>query len=237
MKTLYFFIHLFTVSFPLIRSFEPKINYASRWRSLFPSIIVVAAFFIIWDIQFTNLGVWGFNDQYTLGIHLFSLPIEEWLFFVTVPFASVFIYDCVKHLIPTLDFHRSARFLALVLGITLLCLAFLYQSKNYTFWNFIFTGTFLLFTYWQNPQWLSSFWVTYAIHLIPFLLVNGILTGSFLDEPVVWYNNGENLGIRIFTIPIEDTMYALLLLVANISIYEYLNNYQQKRTITLTNQL
>jgi hypothetical protein len=53
-------------------------------------------------------------------------------------------------------------------------------------------------------------------------MVNGILTAW----PVVEYNDAENLGIRIFidgwaNIPIDDTIYCLLLLLMNVSLYHY----------------
>ena len=43
------------------------------------------------------------------------------------------------------------------------------------------------------------------ISLGPFLLVNGVLTG-LLDSvsPPVWYNDSENLGLRLMTIPVEE---------------------------------
>ena len=69
-----------------------------------------------------------------------------------------------------------------------------------------------------KPTWLGRFYIGYFISLIPFFLVNGILT--YL--PVVTYNNAENLAIRIFTIPIEDTIYCLLLLLMNVTMYEWL---------------
>jgi len=57
--------------------------------------------------------------------------------------------------------------------------------------------------------------------LIPFFIVNGILTGSFIENEVVWYNNDENLGIRLFTIPIEDTIYAFTLILTTLALTEY----------------
>ena len=61
-----------------------------------------------------------------------------------------------------------------------------------------------------------SFLVSYAICLIPFLIVNGFLTAI----PVVQYNDAENLGIRIYTIPFEDVFYGMLLILMNIVFYE-----------------
>jgi lycopene cyclase domain-containing protein len=65
--------------------------------------------------------------------------------------------------------------------------------------------------------------------LIPFLIVNGILTGLFLEEPVVSYNKNEILGIRILTIPIEDVGYAFSMLFSNLMIFEYLK--REKTTL------
>jgi lycopene cyclase domain-containing protein len=54
--------------------------------------------------------------------------------------------------------------------------------------------------------------------LIPFSIINGILTGSFIDQPVVYYNDAENLGIRLGTIPIEDIGYAFSMLLMSLVI-------------------
>ena len=49
-----------------------------------------------------------------------------------------------------------------------------------------------------------------------------MLTGSFIEGEVVWYNNAENLGIRLGTIPIEDIAYAFNMLFMSILIIEKL---------------
>ena len=61
-----------------------------------------------------------------------------------------------------------------------------------------------------------SFLAAFLIIIVPFLLVNGFLTAL----PVVEYNDTEILNIRIYTIPVEDVFYGMLLSLMNISIYE-----------------
>lgn len=75
---------------------------------------------------------------------------------------------------------------------------------------------------------MGRFYFSYLFVLIPFFIVNGILTGSFIDQEVVWYNNHENLGIRIGTIPADDLFYNMLMLLMVTSIYEGLKNRKKK---------
>ena len=77
----YLILNLACIFFPFILSFDKKIAYYKLWKPLFIGIFISAAFFIIWDILFTKLGVWSFNPTYIIGIYIFNLPIEEILFF------------------------------------------------------------------------------------------------------------------------------------------------------------
>ena len=66
----------------------------------------------------------------------------------------------------------------------------------------------------------SYFYTTFILVIITFLIINGALTGMFFDQTVVWYNNNEILGFRIFTIPIEDAFYAHQLILLNLFFYK-----------------
>lgn len=221
----YLGLHLFSISFPLVRSFEPRVNYSSRWGKLFPAIVITAIFFIVWDIVFTAMGIWSFNDQYLIGLRLAGLPIEEWMFFFTIPFACVFIYDCILYFFPRLPDTQFLKASTLIFALLMILVAVFNYDKTYTFYKVGLAGVaLLLFLYYFKGKHLAHFWLTYAFHLIPFMLVNGVLTSL----PVVLYNDTENLGIRIgqlinipfFNIPIEDSQYSLLLLLMNIAFYE-----------------
>ena len=81
---------------------------------------------------------------------------------------------------------------------------FFSEQKLY-FFLFSFYGYFFyVFIFLLDAAWLPLFFITYFVHLVPFFIVNSILTGTFTDKPIVWYNNTETLSVRIGTIPLED---------------------------------
>lgn len=99
-------------------------------------------------------------------------------------------------------------------------------------WGNYYTTTtmILLFTLYGMHVWvwksdyLNLFLFSYTILLLPFLITNGILTGFGIEEEVVWYNNDENLGIRLITIPVEDIFYGMLLILGVVTIFERLRS-------------
>ena len=187
-------------------------------------MIIPALLYINWDFYFTSKGVWSFNEDYITGIKLFNLPLEEVLFFLLVPYCCVFIYACIRSYFPQLKNKKIADIFLKVLAIVLLVIGIINHDKFYTGWTFIISGAFILSIYFFRNYFKNfdavSFLVSFAICLIPFLIVNGFLTAI----PVVLYNDAENLGIRIYTIPFEDIFYGMLLILMNIVLYETLKN-------------
>ncbi|NOT76762.1 MAG: lycopene cyclase domain-containing protein [Cyclobacteriaceae bacterium] len=230
-KYTYLLLDILTILFPLLFSFVPRENFSKKWKYLWPAILIPAIIFIVWDEFFTQIGVWGFNTRYLSGIYFFHLPIEEILFFICIPYACVFTYEAVNYLRKAEVFPDNGKRLTWVLILGLLVVGIKHYDKWYTSVTFLSTSLFLIFLITVvKPKYLGRFYFAYLFILIPFFIVNGILTGTAIEEPVVWYNNAENLGIRIMTIPFEDTFYGMLLILMNVSIFEAL----QKRSTSLT---
>jgi lycopene cyclase domain-containing protein len=197
------------------------VAFYKKWKHLFSAMILPAVFYIIWDMVFTKQGVWSFNENYITGIKLYNLPIEEVLFFFVVPYCCVFIYACVRSYFPKIQRTSSGNGILNFIGIVLLVIALFYHDKAYTFFTFFFNGIFIFILssskrYFQSFN-ANAFLVSYLIILIPFLIINGLLTAI----PVVLYNDNENLATRIYTIPVEDVFYGMLLIMMNVVGYEF----------------
>jgi lycopene cyclase domain-containing protein len=218
---IYLYLNLFTIFFPFVLSFDKRVAFYKTWSSLLPAILVNATIFIPWDIYFTNRGVWGFNPEYLLGINILGLPLEEVLFFITVPYACVFIYECLNVYFGESIFQKYARLFTFFLTAFLILLAAfnllrLYTSATAVFLILMWIAHFKIF----GSVLLGKFYRAYLVHLIPFFLINGILTAI----PIVWYNNNYNLGLRIYSIPVEDVWYSMLMLLMPITIFEFIRS-------------
>lgn len=225
-KYLYLWINILSFIVPFLLSFYPKANFSAKWRYVLPAILVTAAIFMVWDAVFTDIGVWGFNPRYVSGIYFFGLPLEEILFFFCIPYACLFTYFALNHLIDKDHLFPHQELISSVLITLLLVFGSYYLDRLYTGITFLFTGLFLAFVLLKlRVRFMGRFYFAFAILLIPFFIVNSILTGAVTPEPVVWYNNEENIGVRIGTIPLEDTIYALLLMLLPITIWEKLEGY------------
>lgn len=194
-------------------------------------MIIPALLYIAWDIYFTAKGVWSFNENYITGWHISNLPVEEVLFFFIVPYCCVFIYECIRCYYPSLKDNKTTDIFLMILALALLITGIIFYNKYYTSWTFIFNAVFIaaiyIFKNYFKRFKAIAFLVSYAICLVPFLIVNGFLTAI----PVVLYNDVENLGIKIYSIPFEDTFYGMLLVLMNIVLYEKFKNRQAPEPI------
>lgn len=221
MNWLYLALNLGSIAIPLAFSFEKRARFYKNWFALFPALIITATFFLVWDFWFTEIGIWHFNPEFVMGYQLVNLPFEEWMFFIFIPYACIFIHESLNYYFKKTPFDAHGKIIAKLLGVIFLVIGLVSTERMYTSVTFILLGLFLLLIVFSfNTQFLGRFFLTYLVSLIPFAIVNGVLTGM----PVLIYNNNENLAFRIGTIPIEDFFYSMLMLLVNITIYEHLLN-------------
>jgi len=232
MKFLYLYVDLFSILIPLLFSFHPKIGFYKTWKAFIPAIFLVAIVFVLWDRTFMNLGVWSFNQHYISGLNIIGLPIEEVLFFICIPYSCIFTYYCLDKFFDFSWNLKAESLFAILFSFCLLLIAFFFRDKLYTLITFISTACLCLFMkFICKINWFGKAVGAYAILLIPFFIVNGLLTGTGIEEPVVRYNNLENLNFRILTIPIEDFVYGFELFLLNIFLYNCFRNKENYRRI------
>jgi lycopene cyclase domain-containing protein len=225
MKNTYLLINFLTVLFPIILSFDKRVRFFQSWKYIFPGLFISGLLFLFWDYLFTIYGVWSFNPDYVKGIYFLNLPIEEILFFVTVPFACIFIYECLNYYIKR-DLLESVSVYISYLLITLCAvLLVLFYDRVYSLITYGLLLVILLIAQFViSMKFLSRFYLAYLVSLIPFYIVNGLLTSI----PVVMYNNEENMAFRVGTIPFEDHFYSMAMLLLNIMFFEYFRNRAKK---------
>lgn len=212
MKGLYLLLDGLTVFFPVVLSFDRRVHYFAKWKSVFLSTLVIAVPFLIWDFIFTERGFWGFNPDYLIGWHIGNLPIEEVLFFIVVPFACTFIYECCKYYFRRIKFKLLDRFIHLAIPMYALALTLLEPTGWYTLSVTVSSGIVLFF--WLRMPQLKFVGISFLISLIPFIGMNGILTGGATEAPIVWYSELQKVTPRIWTIPVEDVLYSFTLVVS-----------------------
>lgn len=224
MKFTYLLINFLTIFFPIILSFDKRVQFFKSWKFIFPGLFITGLLFLLWDYIFTIYGVWSFNPDYVIGVYMLNLPLEEILFFVTVPFACIFIYECLNYYLKKDILKRYSSYInSALFGFSVLMLL-LYYDRVYTLITFGLLAVVLIFAeFIIKSSILSRFYLAYLVSLIPFYIVNGILTSI----PIVMYNDAENMAFRVGTIPLEDHFYSMSMLLINILLFEYFRNKQR----------
>ncbi len=204
----------------LVVSFKRKDSFLLKLKYLFPAMLFSAIIFIIWDIRFTELGIWRFNPEYVLGITFKNIPVEEGLFFFVVPFFSVYIYEILENRFERFNKPNIFVAISLILLIVSGFVAYIYRRNLYTFFTFFLLTIYLGYTIFRNnfKKNYPNFYLSFLFALIPFLLLRGILTAL----PVITFDSEHLLNVQIFTVPVEDLGYFFLLHLMNITIFEYL---------------
>lgn len=216
----YLLLDILILAFPLALSFDKKVAFYKKWKFIWQGILLNLLVFLPWDIAFSAIGIWGFNPEYHLGLTIFHLPLEEYLFFLVVPFAGIFIYACLEAYFPKDILFRPRKLIVWLILLSCLALYFFHTEKLYTSTATLYLSfALLMILLFRGHLFLGRFFMTWLLLLVPFLIFNGVLTAL----PVVWYNDAENLGIRLFSIPLDDVIYMMGMLLIPLGLYARLS--------------
>ena len=222
MKFEYLLFNLAVVVGPVASQFSRQIKSVSRWRLKLRVSVIVMIPYVIWDTLVAG-SHWWFNETYTLDFRLFGLPIEEWLFFITVPFGCLLVWETLPQVdrglarLKSLRHVRNVLYAALPVGMWVFSTGKQYTGLVLCCFGLVGLVDVLIKTdLFLRPR--TYLYLTIVSGLI--LLFNGYLTA----RPVVVYGEAYQVGYRIWTIPIEDFGYGFTLMLFNTMLYEKLKD-------------
>ena len=212
----YLLINILTILIPLIFSFEKNLKFYKNILPVGTAVLIVGGIYILWDVIATWRGDWSFNPEFLLGSQIFNLPLEEILFFLTVPYASIFIYETFKFYLKDQPI-KFKLYIYIVVSVLFITSALIWNNQYYTFTVLLFCALFFVLASltFSNILRSSVYWIWIFFCFIPFFIVNYFLTSL----PIVLYNPDAIWGIRITTIPFEDFFYSFSMLSLYLLIY------------------
>ena len=204
MSLTYLLLNLFIIAVPAWYTPDKRTAYYRRFPALGFSIAVVSTCYLLWDIVVTARGEWSFNDKYLTGVQILNIPLEEVLFFITVPYSCLFIYEVVLYATKNSKLRLPASVVVAVI-LALIAASLAFYPQGYTAKALASSAFFLVIAFVFDRPLIENkqYWIWLAICYVPFVIINTVLTAL----PVVEYNSKAIWGLRVGTIPLEDFFY------------------------------
>ncbi len=219
----YLIFNLFILAGPVCFSFDSKVRYYRYWKYALAGVVVVMVPFLVWDTMVVHKH-WWFNHQYTLPFRVAGIPPGEILFFVSVPFACLFVWQILLTFYKRNSIFNQKFVYGIALALVPLGIYFFVQNRVYTA---LVCAAMIL------TVLIDRVYKTYIMNqkqtLYLMLLVTGfilVFNGYLTARPLVLYGERFMTGIRIWTIPVEDFVYGYALILLNVIVYEKLKERQ-----------
>ena len=198
-----------------------KCDFRKKLRYAVPAILISGFLFLLWDIRFTEAGIWNYNPDFTLGIFYKGLPLEQWLFYLVFPCSGLMVYELIKVRFSALDWNNAFTAIGLLIVVGLAIAAYVYRTQVYTSYCSLFTAVYLGYTIFrmQFKPHLTHFFLSYLAMLVPYFLLSEILSRNLAIE----YHQEQILSFRLFMVPVENLVFLFFLMLMNTTVYEYLS--------------
>jgi lycopene cyclase domain-containing protein len=215
----YLIFNILVISGPLVFGSLRPFYFIDRWLPALISAVAAGTPYIIWDVLVTGRH-WHFNPAYVSGLYIGGLPLEEWLFFITVPFACLFSWEMILRYSKQATLKWIGRLRPYLYIIPAAGVVLFLEGLEYTGLALIFSGLAVFADQILQTDLLLKrpFYLYLTLVIVFTVIFNGFLTA----RPVVLYGEEYQIGLRIFTIPVEDFAYGLSLIYLNTVVFERL---------------
>jgi lycopene cyclase domain-containing protein len=203
---------------------KKTIVFFTELKYMLPAILFSGAIFILFNHRLLETGIISFNPGFLAGKYVFNLPVEELLFLLVISLFSFSVYILITVLFPNFEKPNLFLVVSVILLLGFGFGAWYSRQKLIPFFIFFLITIYLGYTIFRNrfKMHLTKFYVSYAIAVIPYFLIKGLL----YSLPVILYNSDYTLGIRLLHTPVEEFGYFFLLMLINITIFEYLKDHR-----------
>jgi lycopene cyclase domain-containing protein len=214
----YLLFNIIVIAGPLAYSFEKNVYFRQYWREAALGIGSSLVVYVVWDAAVTNRH-WFFNPLYIMDFRFFKLPIEEWLFFITVPYACLFVKEVLAIFVKNrsvrgLEWVRAFMFAFLPAGIIVF-----QNGKEYTGLVLI---AFSVVAFVDRQLGVHTLLQTRTYLLLACVVGFTFVFNMYLTaRPLLIYAPEYQLDFRIITIPIEDFGYGVTHIALCNIVYEY----------------
>jgi lycopene cyclase domain-containing protein len=203
---------------------KKSIVFITELKYMLPAIIFSGTVFVLINNRFLDSGIISFNPDYLVGKTLFHLPIEEWLFLLIMSLFIFSVYILVN--VRFANFEKSNLFFAISVVLLLVFgfMAWTSRPRLVPFFTFFLLVIYFGYTLYRRRfnVHLTKFYISYIIVFIPYFLFKAILN----TLPVILYNNDFTLGFWILNVPVEEFGNLFLMMLINITIFEFLKDNQ-----------
>ena len=213
----YLLFNLIVLFGPVLFSFDRQVRFVHFWPAAFISIVTMMIPFIIWDSLVSGVH-WFFHAKYTLPVRIFLLPPGEILFFISVPFACLFIWQIIATFKPPVYIKTRFFFYVLIFFATILASIMFIRGKMYTALVLISIVFTVILDLILKTDLLSQKRTFIYVTMITILIF--IFDSYLTSRPVIYYAIPFYTGFKIRTIPIEDFGYGYSLILSSTILFE-----------------
>jgi lycopene cyclase domain-containing protein len=218
-KHIYALIALLSFAGPFAMSFDRKVYFIQYLPAIAIATLSIGALYIIWDVFVTRAGHWRFNDETVGSFRIAHLPVGEWLFFLLIPYPSIFIYEVVAAYFPATQTapDTGLAWLHFVLAGLFTLLAIPARKRGYTMLAMVSAAIYFAASGIFTPGVIAvpGYLLSMGLIFIAFIVINGLYTSI----PTIFYSDTAILGIRAGSIPLEDFVYNLSYIGLSLTVY------------------